>query len=68
MRHLINNMGNTHDVKCSLDFINPKTPEETRSDIELIELSIKDEKMFRNRKTVLNLLESKLKKLQKSIS
>lgn len=61
--HLINNQGSVEDIKCSLGYMKFKSHKELLGDLFLLEESLKDEKMFRNRITVIVMIEKKIKSL-----
>ncbi len=64
MKTLYGNLGNAQDIINSLRFEHPEAST-IQEDIEHLELSIEDERMFRNRATVIKILETKLKKFKK---
>lgn len=66
-KDLICNKGNADDVRCTLSYIDADKLKGNEYYIELLNQSIKAEKINRKRSTVIRMLEAKLKKLQASL-
>jgi hypothetical protein len=64
MSRLLNNTS-VDDMSSSLKLMNPKTAFEIRDDLELLNDSLANETKFRNRATVVRLLQAKINKVKK---
>lgn len=58
-------MGNAQDIKNSLVFITPCDPAEIEGDLSYVKESLEEELRTFKRKTVIKMLEAKIKKLGK---
>lgn len=61
----ISNAGSVDDIRCALSFYNPTGMEAIKRDVDHLKFSLNYEKTHQNRKTVVVMIESKLKKLVK---
>lgn len=67
-KELINNKGSVEDVRTSLYYINPQTEKAARKDIQYLKDSVKDEQNFRNRISVIALIERRINVIRKQFN
>ena len=67
-RNLVNNAGNTEDIRCSLYHINPKSDADKIDTINWLTICLNDERKNRNRSTVIRMIEVKKKQIVKSLN
>lgn len=63
-KRLLCYMGNAQDIKASLAFIDPVDPAEIDGDLSYVQESLEEELRTFNRKTVIRMLQAKIKKLE----
>ena len=62
---LIVNTGSVDDIKCSLRFITPEDRWDAHEVLGDLNFNISHEKKYKKRKTVITLLEAKIKQIKK---
>lgn len=67
MKYLLNQLGSVDDIRCSLELLNPKNHQDIESVLKYLQSSIDDEKQNKNRATVIRMIKSKIKKINKKL-
>jgi hypothetical protein len=65
MRSSLSNTGSTDDIKISLYYVNPSTPDEARKTLEWLEYSLETEIKDTNRSTVIKMIQVKIRNIKK---
>lgn len=65
MESAISNQGSVEDIRCALSYYNPTGQSAIKRDVDYLKFSLEYEKNHLNRKSVVVMIESKLKKLVK---
>jgi hypothetical protein len=61
----LSNLGSVDDIRSSIRFIDPQTPEKAKQDIEYLEFSLGQEKKVRYRTSVVKMIQAKINSINK---